>query len=274
MDTEPVLSYDGFLQYIREEFTEDGAGDLGEIPERNDFYFVLDLYENTESDFLDHTYRYICAPNGEVQYFESFTASIQRSRDNEEAWRQQECANLFAGRNGLNYWQTPFKVGDILYVDCRPYFLPTYCVIHYVDPEMPSDCCGLRCLYLTHCGYIGEAAVKHGGFLPTGLDDVLAGDRQFISPLYRAEIFHGKLPEKYAVLNTLGEKLKESPELRFKIDRYFFGDMKDASRYVTFTSQVTIADSPESKAGQETGICDRRKEILAVSEDRLFRFLE
>ncbi|MCC8150355.1 MAG: hypothetical protein LIO96_02570 [Lachnospiraceae bacterium] len=150
MGTEPVLSYDGFLQYIRKEFMEDGAGDLGEIPECSDFYFILDLYENSESDTLKHIYRYICAPNGEIRYFEKITDPIRRIRDNEKAGRLHECTNLFSGRNGLNSWKTPFKVGDILYVDCRPYFLPTYCVIHYVDPEMPSDCCGLRCLFPTH----------------------------------------------------------------------------------------------------------------------------
>ena len=68
--------------------------------------------------------------------------------------------------------------------------------------------------------------------------------------------------------------MKTSPELGDKIDRYFFGDINDESRYATFTYQIGIADSSDAGTEQEEGVSDRRKDILAVTEERLFRLLE
>ncbi|MCD8118709.1 MAG: hypothetical protein LUE29_04380 [Lachnospiraceae bacterium] len=270
MGVVPVSSYDGFLSYIRDEFPAADETAQKEPDLREDFYFELELYDTFGEDpqgeeFLINTYRYTCASNGEVQFFERIGLpgrTGKRTRKNPH--RQERYDHLFSGRNALNCWRTPFEPGDILYIDCRPYFRPAYCVVHYLNPEMPWDCCATRCLYLTYGGMIGEAALKHGRFLVGGGCDINFENRQFISPLYRAECFHGTLPDEYAVLGEISRQLKRNSNLGMEIDGMFFGDKREA-RNVTFVYRMVPS---EGKADLDA---DRTKTIPVLSKEQIMK---
>jgi len=83
---------------------------------------------------------------------------------------------------------------------------------------MPSDCCGLRCLYPGCSGFIEEGALKHGHFYHQNEQYYSHGH---ISPLFRAEVYQGKLPELYAFMEPVSKALKNNSSLMDRIDSYF-----------------------------------------------------
>ena len=82
---------------------------------------------------------------------------------------------------------TPFRVGDIVRIDCRPFAPPVNALILYAGPDW--DCCSLLALYRDDKGYYRTGAVKH-----TDMWMHLRGDNM-ISALYRIETYDGELSE-------------------------------------------------------------------------------
>ncbi len=97
----------------------------------------------------------------------------------------------------------PFKPGDIITLDARPFAPVNTAVITETDNNF--DCCGTQILYPNENGTYNSFALKHGhGF----------GEHYFplLSPLYRAEKYNGELKEKKAILKDVSGfvKAKES----------------------------------------------------------------
>jgi len=205
----PVLSYSHALQLIREEYGNEDEPDYG-LNNSSEYYFKLELYDITDKEQLLKQYEYACTANGEVQYFKN--VSEFRS-----SHKKSGCNDMFWGYT-LEDLLTPYQPGDILYIDCTPYLQPVYCLIYYVCKETPSDCCGLRCLYPGCNGLIEEGALKHGHFYPQNEQYYFHGH---ISPLFRAELYQGKLPELYAFMAPVSKALKNNPSLMDRIDFYF-----------------------------------------------------
>lgn len=145
IDVVPVLSYEDALRYIKEDF---GVDDDDECL---DFYFCLDLYEITENEKLLWKYEYICNGKGEVQFLR-----IHNLKKNGLSRTFRDI--------GMEYFSTPYQVGDVLYIDCRPFLQPHYCLVYYIS-ENRRDCCGTRCLFLTEEKLVQQGALKHGHFL-------------------------------------------------------------------------------------------------------------
>ena len=82
---------------------------------------------------------------------------------------------------------TPFRVGDIVRIDCRPFAPPVNALILYAGPDW--DCCSLLALYRDDKGRYRTGAVKH-----TDMWMHLRGDNM-ISALYRIETYDGELNE-------------------------------------------------------------------------------
>ena len=221
----PVLSYQGAIDYIRNDFyglDEESEEEIEQILNSvSEDFFRLELYDITEQDTLSSQYKYICTANGEVQYFEKeIRYNKQRHHNWAEYLEERDCYDLFKGRT-MDGMRTPFQPGDILYIDCKPYLPPTYCLISYVSKELPSDCCSLRCIYPEYGGLVQEGALKHGHFYPSNDDYYVSVP---LSPLYRAELYQGDLPEPYTFLKTVSEAIKQNPHLSDKIDHYFLDD--------------------------------------------------
>ncbi|MCC8046577.1 MAG: hypothetical protein LIP12_13995 [Clostridiales bacterium] len=211
LEAVPVLSYQGALQYIRQNYVNDTDDDFTLDDRECDFYFRLDFYDIQESETLEQQYCYILTPGGEVQYFRNDLDGKKR----EHKIGEPKSTLFYRHGKEAEYAMTPYQPGDILYVNCRPYTLPSYCLIYRINPDMPRDCCSLRCFYPAFDGVIGEGALKHGHF------STMASDYYtdcFVSPLYRAELYTGELPESCSFMKQVSSILKEYPELGKDID--------------------------------------------------------
>ncbi|MCD7764172.1 MAG: hypothetical protein LUI14_13500 [Lachnospiraceae bacterium] len=210
-DAVPVLSYKGALQYIQQNYRNVAEDDSIPDDTECDFYFRLESYRIEDNDTLSQQDCYILTPSGEVQYFRSDFDIKANTR-----YIMNPKPTLFYMHGtGAEYAMTPYEPGDILFINCRPYNLPSYCLIYHINQDAPRDCCSLRCFYPAFDGIIGEGALKHGHFSTMESDYYTDC---FMSPLFRAELYTGELPESCSFMKSVSLILKEYPELGKDID--------------------------------------------------------
>lgn len=241
IDFFPATSYEGARLSIQRfnDFELDGK-EL-EKGEMLPWYWELQLYRNQEDGTARHDYTYICSWDGEVQYFINENGS-QR--------------NLFGEfLQSLNL-PVPYHPGDILYVDCRPYTQPAYCLI----TEVSDDCCGVQCIYRIRCDLIDTGAFKHGNYFEEAYDT-----KQYLSPLLRAELYEGELPPECLFMEKISEKLKQDSEYGAQLYEAWY-DYKhhplDKSYYIK--PVMTLFDQQENKQRDWDmhGICGALLECL------------
>ena len=124
-------------------------------------------------------YSYIIAPNGEMW----FTENIYFGRP-------------FSSSQYLNL-PVPFKVGDIITIDCTPFAPVKHAVITEVKNINYRS--GVVCAYVADNGKVGYSFLKDPMFW--------GGIIAWVSPLYRAEIFTDELPEEEKLLKEIADKL-------------------------------------------------------------------
>lgn len=110
---------------------------------------------------------------------------------------------------------TPFRVGDIVRVDCRPFAPPVNALILYAGPDW--DCCSLLALYRDDIGRYRTGAVKH-----TDMWLHLRGDNM-ISALFRIETYDGELNEFDRIYN--------------EISLLIYGDNKKGNNVLNYLSE-------------------------------------
>lgn len=137
-----------------------------------------------------------------------------------KAKKRAFCENKFRG-GGMEFIPVPYQPGDILYVDCRPFLRPTFCLIYYVGDD--RECCSVRCLYPEYGDIIGEGALKHGHFYSY---DGGYHNAEFIAPLFRAELYKGVLPEDYQFMKEISMKLVCNATLSEELDEFFNNNKK------------------------------------------------
>ena len=81
---------------------------------------------------------------------------------------------LFSSGNDLNL-PTPFRAGDILHVDCRPFAPKT--IVMVTDNRSEFDCCNPQCEYTGENGEKEQGALKHSHIYK---ENVI----ESVSPLY------------------------------------------------------------------------------------------
>lgn len=188
----PAASYEGARLAIQR--YNDFEMDEEQEPEQTlPWYWKLELYDYQKDGTAILTYTYICSNDGEVQYFYAVDKSKRGLIDKRFFGQYIQDLNL----------PVPYIPGDILYVDCRPYTWPAYCLI----TEVGADCCGVQCVYRKKDGSINTGAFKHGHYFEDAYDMP-----QYLSPLYRAKVFDGELPAEYSFMKKLSQKLKEDPQ--------------------------------------------------------------
>lgn len=168
-------------------------------------FWTMELYDLArfcgQDGFCRPAYAYVLSPEGEPQFF-----TPQRIGPG----RKARFARAF-GRSDLNV-PAPYKPGDILCIDCRPYTpLPFYCLLLQVR----SGCCGMWCLFPNLDGSIGQGALIHGHYYAQEYDFAMSG---YLSPLYRARPFTGELPENCRFMKRLSKKIHADPAYGDKID--------------------------------------------------------
>jgi hypothetical protein len=118
-----------------------------------------------------------------------------------------------------DYWgcnlnlPVPFKPGDIVLADCRPFAKERRILITDVGDN--RNCCAVRCMYILPGGKLEICAFKHNSFF------VDTEEYSHISGLYRAARWQGKLAKNEAPLAIVGEALKANPQIGAELEDFF-----------------------------------------------------
>jgi len=108
--------------------------------------------------------------------------------------------NFLPGSTGGLNLPTPFAHGDIITVDMRPFVDVFHSVITWTRDG--RDCCDPTCLYINKRGEFKFGALKHLSFrIPN------------FSPLLRASLYDGDLPEWEAPLKIISERVRADESL-------------------------------------------------------------
>lgn len=148
----PFRSYEKAEAYLTETF-KDGA-------EKSVWYTLekwlpkddvsLDLIEVCEFTFIGDKPCFY----KNLRYFYNKELRAQ----NKSQMREENEFTLFSSRNDLNL-PTPFNVGDVLRIDCRPFAPET--TVTVTNNNTPSDCCYPQCEYVDKNGRKQHGALKH-----------------------------------------------------------------------------------------------------------------
>ena len=180
----PHFSVKSVMKYVNEEFEE-----LNEQEKEDALYWYrLEKYAlQNDDDELDWLYYYTIAPNGEIWYARDL------GKDEGRAFDDSQDLNL----------PVPFEVGDIITIDCRPFAHVKHGVI--IEKGDNWGCCSVQCAWITEKEKIRTGALKHS---------TLFDDKSFIrvSPLYRAELFVGELPQKEQQLKEISKFIYRNEE--------------------------------------------------------------
>lgn len=180
----PCMSYTQALYEIRELMEE------VEWDENTLCWTKVEKWIYDECDLMVHWYTYYFIGD-EVVYFESHDPSS----DHRGFRGYVDSISL--------HLPVPFKPGDIITLDVRPFAPVNKAVI--IEADGNFDCCGTQILYPNENGAYNILALKHGhGF----------GENYYpiLSPLYRAEIYKGELEEKQKILKDVSEFVKANDE--------------------------------------------------------------
>ncbi len=93
----------------------------------------------------------------------------------------------------------PFRQGDIVTIDCRPFAPVEHAVIIEIGDN--RDCCCVQLIYVGEDGKPHSAALKHAHCF---VDDYLSK----LSPLYRLTAYEGELEENEKILRRIKDDMK------------------------------------------------------------------
>lgn len=157
------------------------------------WFWKMYLMEPSDNDKMSAIYQIICSPEGEMLYING-------------GWAPDFDLTILSGGPHVSYSPpTPYCRGDILRIDCLPYApAERYCIVL----GSYSGCFDLVCAYPTLSGEIGFGSVD-SGFYYENRNYI----KQYLPPLFRAELYSGELPENCAWMAELSDELHENPEL-------------------------------------------------------------
>lgn len=164
----PFRSYRAVQKYLNEVFPGGGEENIWYtlekwLPESEE---TLGLREVCEFAFIGKEPCFY--KNLRYFYDEKF-----RKRDRRQLLPENDFS-LFSSGNELNL-PTPFRSGDILHIDCRPFALETKVTV--TDNRSEFDCCNPQCEYTGENGEKKYGALKHSHIYK---EDVI----ESVSPLY------------------------------------------------------------------------------------------
>ena len=159
-----------------------------------DWWFSLELFEIKDDGKLFNSFTYYLIAD-EICYFEKGLYT-----DEEEFYSSSDL-NYSLHCIDLNI-SIPFKPGDIVTIDGRPFCKPKQVLLL----EVCDDCCGVWALYMKADGSWDTGAVKHGTVYDIGRN----GRR---APLYRMEKYDGILSEDEQILENISAAIKKQERL-------------------------------------------------------------
>lgn len=126
----------------------------------------------------------------------------------------------------------PFKVGDIITLDCLPFAPVKHAVI--IEKTNDWDCCGVRILYrqkheINRKDEWAAGALKHGhgwnSYYP------------LLSPLYRLSSFTGELPPDERLMTEVQQFVRQDPENGDKLEEFVHESEPDNNELSAYLRQ-------------------------------------
>lgn len=167
----PFRSYRAVQKYLNETFDEGGIENI---------WYTLEKWLLESEETLGLTEVCEFAFIGKEPCFYKNLRYFYDKKFRERNRRQLLTENdftLFSSGNNLNL-PTPFRAGDILHVDCRPFAPKT--IVTVTDNRSEFDCCNPQCEYTGENGEKEQGALKHSHIYK---EDVI----ESVSPLYNLE---------------------------------------------------------------------------------------
>lgn len=164
----PFRSYRAVQKYLNETFDEGGEKNI---------WYTLEKWLSESGETLGLTEVCEFAFIGKDPCFYKNLRNFYDKKFRERNRRQLLPENdftLFSSGNNLNL-PTPFRAGDILHVDCRPFAPKT--IVTVTDNRYEFDCCNPQCEYTGENGAKKQGALKHSHIYK---EDVI----ESVSPLY------------------------------------------------------------------------------------------
>ncbi|MBQ8637032.1 MAG: hypothetical protein IJ423_03475 [Clostridia bacterium] len=190
---EPSFSFQKAKKFVLDEYKEITKDMSEEEIADISWWYCLEKYVPDENENLIWTTYYTLSPNGEIWYADN-TFQLQLK----PAMRIGD----FDKSQNLNL-PVSFEVGDIITIDCRPFAPIKHGVI--IEKGDNRGCCSVQCAWVKNNGDITVGALKHS----TVFDNKTFVE---VSPLYRAEVYKGKLPENEKMLEEVAEYVKGNEE--------------------------------------------------------------
>ena len=203
-DRVPFLSFESVMNWIKKQ--TDRECELNEETLEqcmNRVWYEVEKFVPDENSELELKITWALNAKGEIMFFEIDDRFDEKykirdiSGENEDndwrAWFDWE------GSDNWEYPPIPFDFGDIITIDMRPFYEDIRGVIVRIDDN--CNCCAVACIYCDEDGYLYCRTLKHD------LHMVLTK----VSPLYRAEVFKGELPENERALRIISEAIKKIP---------------------------------------------------------------
>lgn len=179
--TKPFYTFNAAIKYIKNDVkdwlnTDDMESALT--------YFGIEKWVG-DTDLEEKSY-YTVSKYGEIWHYYSC---------------ESDCFHLF-GYDDLNL-PVPFKAGDIITLDCRPFIPLSHVVVVSVGDN--HDCCSVQCIYFRSDGTIDMGALKHSAVFDAGFDPE-------VSPLYKATITREPLPDSENIFYDISNEIRRIAE--------------------------------------------------------------
>ena len=167
----PFRSYRAVQKYMSETFDEGGEENI---------WYTLEKWLPEGEDSLGLTevceFAFIGKEPCFYKNLRYFYDKEHRERNRRQLLPENDFT-LFSSGNDLNL-PTPFRAGDILHIDCRPFAPKTSVIV--TDNHMEYDCCNPQCEYEGENGEKKCGALKHSHIYK---ENVI----ESVSPLYNLE---------------------------------------------------------------------------------------
>lgn len=190
-DAEVHATFEQAVKSITSKYLDE-SGSFYPIDDDCRFWNEICRYDRIETGALELAVSWYVGESGVVWDFRSYLLNSAEGREEISIYDDFHVP-------------TPFLPGDIVTVDCRPFYPVFHAVV--LENKYPRDCCSLQVAFLGGNRRIQVGELTHWRDYAT---KSLHRSPQF-SPFYRLDFFHEKLPRAEACLHTLSEMIKRSP---------------------------------------------------------------
>lgn len=203
----PFLYPEAAVAYIKNEWKYYEPDEIDEVLENE--YYRMEVWDTDDTDRKQERYTYYYY-KGEMCWFEKLEPERQKTGN---VYYLVKDSRFAGGKLDLNI-ATPYKSGDVVLIDCRPFGPPFYAMI--LEGRAQFDCCFPNIIFkVPGTEKWRITALKHKNFYES--ED---GYRPMLSPLYRI---------RSVTREEVSEDKKEYAEKLFELSKLFYGNEEVAA---------------------------------------------